>query len=150
MNDYPREDKKVLLHLSDNTTLSGFINIAGRNTLAMMEDADPIIVLYDVTSGDGRAFKTLLVSKNQICWIDGTGEKGGKPELGKWQKVRLKITSGLEITGEIDIAGFVRASDYFRAYPGRFYEVYRCDAPGSRDSRLLVASQHVMWGEPVV
>ena len=150
MNDYPREDKKIVLHLSDNSTLSGLVNIAGRSTFAIVEDSDPDIVLYDASSGDGKAYKTVLVSKKQICWIDAVEDREEKPERGQWQKVKFKLTNGQEITGEIDIAGFARTSDYFRAYPGKFYEVHPCSTADTRDNRLFVASEHVMWREPVV
>ena len=150
MNDYPREDKKIALHLSDNSTLSGLVNIAGRSTFAIVEDSDPDIVLYDASSGDGKAYKIVLVSKKQIFWIDAVDDREEKPDRGKWQKVTFKLTNGQELTGEVDIAGFERTSDYFRAYPGRFYEVYRCSTGDTRDNRLFVASEHVMWREPVV
>lgn len=150
MNDYPREDKKIVLHLSDNSTLSGLVNIAGRTTFAIVEDSDPDIVLYDASSGDGKAYKTVLVSKKQICWIDAVEDREEKPDRGHWQKVTFKITNGQEITGEIDIAGFTRTSDYFRAYPGKFYEVHRCSTGNTRDNLLFVASEHVMWREPSV
>ena len=150
MNDYPREDKKIVLHLSDDSTLSGFVNVAGRTTFAIVEDSDPDIVLYDASSGDGKAYTTVLVSKKQICWIDAVEDREEKPERGQWQKVKFKLTNGQEITGEIDIAGFARTSDYFRAYPGKFYDVYPCSAAGTMDKRLFVASEHVMWREPVI
>jgi hypothetical protein len=150
MNDYPREDKKIALHLSDNSTLSGLVNIAGRSTFAIVEDSDPDIVLYDASSGDGKAYKIVLVSKKQICWIDAVDDREEKPDRGKWQKVTFKLTNGQELTGEVDISGFDRTSDYFRAYPGRFYEVYTCSTGDTRDNRLFVASEHVMWREPVV
>ena len=149
MNDYPREDKKIVLHLSDNSTLSGLVNIAGRSIFAIVEDSDPDIVLYNVSSGDGKTYKTVLVSKKQICWIDSLDKREQKPDRGKWQKVKFKLTNGQEITGEVDIVGFERTSDYFRAYPGRFYEVYTCGAAGTGNNRLFVASEHVMWREPV-
>ena len=150
MNDYPREDKKIVLYLSDNSTLSGLVNIAGRSTFAIVEDSDPDIVLYDASSGEGKAYKTVLVSKKQICWIDAVDDREEKPDRGKWQKVTFKLTNGQEITGEIDIAGFARTSDYFRTYPGKFYEVHTCSTAGTGNNRLFVASEHVMWREPVV
>ena len=150
MNDYPREDKKIALHLSDNSTLSGLVNIAGRSTFAIVEDSDPDIVLYDASSGDGKAYKIVLVSKKQICWIDAVDDREEKPDRGKWQKVTFKLTNGQELTGEVDIAGFDRTSDYFRTYSGKFYEVHRCDTDDTRDNLLFVASEHVMWREPVV
>ena len=150
MNDYPKEDKKIVLHLTDSSTLTGFVNIAGRTTPAIVEDSDPVMVLYDASSEDGRAYKAVLVSKNQICWIDALDDSEQKPDRGKWQKVGFKITNGQKITGEIDITGFERASDYFRTYPGRFYEVYTCSTADKMDNRLLVASEHVIWRELIV
>ena len=150
MNDYPREDKKIVLYLSDNSTLSGLVNIVGRSTFAIVEDSDPDIVVYDASSGEGKAYKTVLVSKKQVCWIDAVDDREQKPDRGKWQKVTFKLTNGQEVTGEVDIAGFERASDYFRAYAGRFYEVYTYSPADTRGNRLFVASEHVIWRELVV
>ena len=150
MNDYPREDKKIVLHLSDNSTLSGLVNIAGRSTFAIVEDSDPDIVLYDASSGDGKTYKTVLVSKKQICWIDSVDDREQKADGGKWRQVKFKLTNGQEITGEVNIVGFDRTSDYFRSYPGKFYEVHRCNTTDTGDDRLFVASEHVLWKEPVV
>jgi hypothetical protein len=145
MNDYPRQDKKITLHLSDNTQITGLINIAGRGPVELVEDTDPDIVLYSVESEDGTIHQTVLVSKKQIVWIDLFEDGEEKPELGTWQKVRFKLVTGKEITGEVDISGYSRVSDYFQAFSRRFYEVYQCSTAGEKHNLMLISPGHVMW-----
>ena len=149
MNDYPRQDKKIKLYLSDNSQITGLINIAGRRTVELVEDADPDIVLYSVTSEDGKLYQAMLVTKQQIVLIDPLEDGSGKPEVGTWQKVSFKLASGPEITGEVDISGYSRISDYFQAFSRRFYEVYECSTDGKKQNLLLVSSGHVLWRELV-
>ena len=148
MNDYPRQDKKIILSLSDNSQITGLINIAGRRTIELVEDAGPDIVLYSVESEDGALHRTVLAAKQQIVWIDPL-EESGKPEVGTWQKVSFKLANGQEITGEVDISGYSRISDYFQAFSRRFYEVYECSRNGKKQNLLFVSSGHVLWRELV-
>jgi hypothetical protein len=149
MNDYPRQDKKITLYLSDDTQLTGLINIAGRGPVELVEDVDPDIVLYSVESGDGKLHQTVLVSKKQIVWINPLEGEKEKPEVGTWQKVRFKLVNGQEITGEVDISGYSRVSDYFQAFSRGFYELYRCSTEGKMQNLLLISSGHVLWRELV-
>ena len=149
MNDYPRQDKKIKLYLSDNSQIAGLINIAGRGTIEFVEDGSPDIVMYSVESQDGEQHQTVLVAKQQIVWIDPLDDERGKPEVGTWQKVSFKLANGQEITGEVDISGYSRVSDYFQAFSRRFYEVYQCNTNGKKQNLLLVSSGHVLWRELV-
>lgn len=149
MTDYPRQDKKIKLFLSDNSQITGLINIAGRRTIELVEDADPDIVMYSVESEDGELHRTVLAAKQQIVWIDPLEDEIGKPEVGTWQKVSFKLASGQEITGEVDISGYSRVSDYFQAFSSRFYEVYDCSTNGKKQNLLFVSSGHVLWRELV-
>jgi len=149
MNDYPRQDKKIKLYLSDNSQITGLINIAGRKTIELVEDAGPDIVLYSVKSEDGALHQTVLVAKQQIVWIDPLEDESGKPEVGTWQKVSFKLANGREITGEVDISGYSRISDFFQAFSRRFYEVYECSTSGKKQNLLFVSSGHVLWRELV-
>ena len=148
MTDYPRQDKKIKLSLSDNSQITGLINIAGRRTIELVEDAGPDIVMYSVESEDGKLHQTVLVAKQQIVRIDPL-EESGKPEVGTWQKVSFKLANGQEITGEVDISGYSRISDYFQAFSRRFYEVYECSTNGKKQNLLFVSSGHVLWRELV-
>jgi len=80
-----------------------------------------------------------------IVWIDPLENEIGKPEVGIWQKVSFKLANGKEITGEVDISGYSRVSDYFQAFSRRFYEVYECNTNGKKQNLLLVSSGHVLW-----
>ena len=149
MNDYPRQDKKIKLYLTDNSQITGLINIAGRRIVELVEDADPDIVMYSVKREDGKLHRTVLVTKQQIVWIDPLENEIGKPEVGIWQKVSFKLANGQAITGEVDISGYSRVSDYFQAFSSRFYEVYECNTNGKKQNLLFVSSGHVLWRELV-
>jgi len=149
MNDYPRQDKKIKLYLSDNSQITGLINIAGRGTIELVEDTDPDIVLDSAESEDGKLYQTMLIAKQQIVWIDPLDDESGKPGVGTWQKVRFKLVNGQEITGEVDISGYSRISDYCQAFSRRFYEVYKCSTTGKKQNLCLVSSGHVLWRELV-
>jgi hypothetical protein len=149
MNDYPRQDKQIKLYLSDNSQITGLINIAGRRAVELVEDDDPDIVMYGVKSEDGTLHQTVLVAKQQIILIDPLEDERGKPEVGTWQKVSFKLANGKEITGEVDISGYSRVSDYFQAFSRRFYEVYECSTTEKKHNLLFVSSDHVLWRELV-
>ena len=149
MNDYPKQDKKIKLYLSDNTQITGLINIAGRGPVELVEDADPDIVLYGAESGNEKIHQTMLVAKKQVVWIDPFEDGKEKPAVGTWQKVRFKLVNGKEITGEVDISGYSRVSDYFQAFSRRFYEVYQCSTEEKTQNLLLISSGHVLWRELV-
>ena len=118
-------------------------------TIELVEDAEPDIVLYSVKSEDGAMHQTVLVAKQQIVWIDPLEDESGKPEVGTWQKVSFKLANGREITGEVDISGYSRISDFFQAFSRRFYEVYECSSSGKTQNLLFVSSGHVLWRELV-
>ena len=86
MNDYPRQDKKIKLYLSDNSQITGLINIAGRRTMELVEDAGPDIVMYSVKSEDGELHRTVLVAKQQIVWIDPLEDKAGSQRWAPGRK----------------------------------------------------------------
>ncbi len=111
--------------------------------------SSPDIVMYSVESEDGELHQTVLVAKQQIVWIDPHDDESGKAEVGTWQKVSFKLANGQEITGEVDISGYSRISDYFQAFSRRFYEVYECITDGKKQNLLFVSSGHVLWRELV-
>lgn len=147
MSEYPRQDKKIILCTSNNSLIAGSINIVGRSTLKHLEDAAPDIVMYDTCAEGGKEHKTLLVSKSRVYWIDPMDDTGGKQNMGTWKQVKLKLTNDQEITGEVDITGFYRVSDYFLGYSKRFYEIYECSIADKKYDLLFVSSDHVLWKE---
>ena len=149
MSEYPKQDKKVILCISNNIRITGNINIVGRSTFKHLEDSDPDIVMYDTCTEGGKEHKTLLVSKSQVYWIDPIDDTGEKQNMGKWKQVKLKLTNDQEIAGEVDITGFNRVSDYFLAYSNRFYEIYECSIADKKYDLLFISSDHVLWKEPI-
>lgn len=149
MSEYPKQDKKVILCIANNIRITGNINIAGRSTFQYLEDSDPDIVMYDTCTEDGEEHKTLLVSKRQVYWIDPVNDTGEKQNMGNWKQVKFKLTNGQEITGEVEITGFNRVSDYFLEHSKRFYEIYECSIADKKHELLFVSSEHVLWKEPI-
>jgi len=149
MNEYPREDKPLLVCLSDNTRVRGLVNIAGRTTQEVLEDEGPDLVLYDARGGDGIPLKTVFIGKNQILWIapSGDGEKRG--ETGLLKQVRFKLANGEVITGKVDRSGFERLSDYFHACRQRFYEIHEASFTDITYGVLYLGVQQVLWKEPI-
>ncbi len=144
----PTEDQRIVIRLADHSSLTGLINLTGRTVLAMVQESDPHILLYDATDGDGRGYETALVSKHQILWIETpAAAQDEKPAVGDWKKVRFRLTDGHEITAEIDITGFDRPSDYFRAYAGNFYTVYARLDDKKPSQKIFIASAHVVLRE---
>lgn len=147
MVEYPRQDQKLVICTTDNNRLSGMINIAGRSISTYLQDSEPDIVMYDCKINDKESVDTLLVSKRQILWINSF-EKREKDWLGNWQNVMFKMTNGDMISGEIDITGYDRVSDYLQHYNDRFYEVYDCRHDNKTEKLLFVSRQFTMWKQP--
>lgn len=149
MTDYPRVDQRVSLRLTDGRGLTGKINIAGRTALDIAQDDEPELVLYDACDDEGKAFETVLVSKCHIVRIEEAGPPSGRPENGTWHLVRFRLTSGQQLDGDIEVTGIARTSDFFRAYPDRFYDVYTKGAADEPSRRVFIAASHVLWREPL-
>lgn len=156
MSEYPKQDTKIILYISDNSRISGSvkvsgsINITGRSIFTYLQDSDPDIVLYNTSTEDGTAQKTLLLSKGYVVWVyplEGMG--GDRQDAENFKKVKFKLSNTQEITGEVPITGFKRVSDYFMAYSRRFYVIYDCSVADKKYDILFLASAHVLWKEPV-
>jgi hypothetical protein len=149
MNEYPREDKPLVVCLADSSCLSGSVNIAGRTARDVLEDEETDMVLYDSRSSDGMPLQTVLIRKNQILWVAPAGESEQKEESGLLQHVRFKLANGLILTGRVDASGFARVSDYFQAFRNRFYEIRNASLNDSAYAVIYVGVQHVLWKQPV-
>jgi len=149
MSEYPREDKPLAVSLSDNTLISGLVNIAGRTTQEVLEDEGPDLVLYDAQDGDGMPLKTVFIGKDRILWIAPDGE-AVKPEAGSLLKqVKFRLAGGQVLTGKVEISGFDRLSDYFHARRERFYKVMEASLMDRTYDVLYLGIQQVLWKQPV-
>jgi hypothetical protein len=72
----------------------------------------------------------------------------GYPKRSKkvlfYRAVSLKLVKGREITGEVDISGYNRVSDYFQTFSRRFYQVFQPSTPEKRQTLLLISSGQVL------
>jgi len=149
MNDYPREDKPLIVCLADNTQVRGMVNIAGRTAVGVIEDTGPDLVLYEARSGVGMPLTTVFIAKNQIVWIAPAEDRENLEGHGEMQKVRFKLANGEVITGKVDSSGFERLSDYFNACHQRFYEIHEASFTDRTYEVLYVRVQQVLWKEPI-
>ena len=149
MGEYPREDKRLVVCLSDNTRLTGMVNVAGRSTPGVLEGKGADLVLYDARSGDGEALGTILVMKSQISWIAPGGDATLEEPRVLLKRVRLRLANGLVIAGSVETAGFARLSDFFHAFEQRFIELRDARVEGRPYDVLYVGNRQVLWKEPI-
>lgn len=149
MGEYPREDKPLVVCLSDNTQVTGLVNTAGRTTQGVLEGKGADLVLYDARAADGARLGTILVAKDRISWIAPAGEGGSQEPTVLLKQVRLRLANGLVISGRVETAGFARVSDYFHAFEQRFIELREASLEGRTHAVLYVGNQQVLWKEPV-
>ena len=149
MSKYPKQDKEIVICTADGSVMTGMVNIAGRSISSYMQDSEPDVIIYDVRVADQSRFKTLMVTKRQIVWISVTDEIE-REQYGIWQKLAFKVNTGNTITGDIDITGYDRISDYVQRYNNRFHEVFDCIIDEEPRNNLIFVSRHLtVWKEPV-
>lgn len=149
MNEYPREDKPLVVCLADGSCLSGLVNIAGRTVRDVLENAAIDMVLYDSRRWDDMPLQTVLIRKDKILWVAPAGEAGQTTASGSLKQVRFKLANGLIITGRVDASGFARVSDYFQACRDCFYEIGDASFNDGSYAVMYVGAQQVLWKQPV-
>ncbi len=149
MIDYPKQDQKIVLCTADDAIVTGMVNIAGRNISTYIQECDPHVIMYDVELADKQKFGTLIVTTRQIMWI-AVADEGQIDRFGNWQKLSFKMINGQTVTGEVDITGYDRVSDFFQQFSNRFYELFDCSIDGEEKEVLFVSSRFIVWKEPVV
>jgi hypothetical protein len=145
---YPKEDQVIRLYMTTGAILVGSANIAGRTVTEYINNDDKDIILYNTDCSDVSEGKTLLVSKHQIIWIDPGGEKN-KLETGSWYRIRIKTAGGHVLTGDIDISGYDRISDYLTNFQDDFYELFDCTINDKNYDFLLISVANSIWKEPL-
>ncbi len=149
MNNYPKQDKEIVICTADGSIISGKVNIAGRSISSYMQDAEPDVIIYDVKVKDEKSYETLMVTKSQIVWISAEGETE-KEDYGIWEKLSFRMNIGNTITGDVDITGYDRISDYVQRYNNRFHEVFNCSIDNKQKNNLFfVSRQLTVWKEPI-
>ncbi len=149
MIDYPKQDQQIVLCTADDAIVTGMVNIAGRNISTYIQECDPHVIMYDVELADKQKFGTLIVTTRQIMWI-AVADEGQIDRFGNWQKLSFKMINGQTVTGEVDITGYDRVSDFFQQFSNRFYELFDCSIDGEKKEVLFVSSRFIVWKEPVV
>lgn len=145
MIDYPKQDQKIEICTIDGTIVNGMVNIAGRSLSTYLQDSEPDIIMYDAYI-DKKKCKTLMITKKQIIWIS-TEDDGEKDWLGNWRRLLFKMINGQIVTGEIDITGYDRISDYIQRFNTRYYELFDSGIDGKKRKTLFISRRYTVWKE---
>jgi hypothetical protein len=148
MMDYPKQDHEIELMTSDHVRIKGLINVLGRSIATYLQGSEPDIVMYRCRIERGGDAETLMVAKNAVIWIH-TGEKPETQRIGSWKSVAFHMINGTTITGEVDMTGYDRVSDYFQNADDRFYEVVGARSGDGDHDRLYLSRSATVWKEPV-
>jgi hypothetical protein len=148
MNDYPKQDHPITIITSDNSRISGMINVLGRSISVYLQGPEPDVIMYDCTIDDTRKADTLMVSKRQILWLN-TGESLMEQRIGNWQTLMFHLVNGVKVKGDVNMTGYDRVSDFLQSYGDRFYEVFDAETVDSKSGMLYVSREHTVWKEPL-
>lgn len=149
MTAYPKLDREIVILTSDNRHTRGMINVLGRSIATYLQASEPDVVLYHCTIDGSQKAETLMMSKNQIMMIQ-TNEESDKDRIGRWHRLKLKMINGAVVTGDINITGYDRVSDYIQNYNEFFYELHSAVTDEGSFERLYVSRNLTIWKEPSV
>ncbi|GAB6094485.1 hypothetical protein JCM14469_07370 [Desulfatiferula olefinivorans] len=148
MTDYPKQDHEIELMTLDNARITGCVNVLGRSIATYLQGSEPDIVMYRCRiEGIGSA-ETMMVAKSAVIWVH-TGEKAESPRIGSWKRVAFHMVNKTTVTGEVDMTGYDRVSDYFQNADDRFYEVVGARSDDGDHDRLYLSRVATIWKEPV-
>ena len=149
MGIYPRQDCPIRICLVDNSQLEGLVNIVGRDIKTFLLDNETDIVMYEAVNGEDEGRRPMIVHKSQILWVEIQGYKQDGVKTSGLKKMKMKLSNGQVVTGEIDITGYDRVSDYFQKNTDIFAEVSHAVLDGEKKHpALFVSATRYLWVIP--
>jgi hypothetical protein len=147
MNTYPKQDHEIEILTTGNVRVTGMINVLGRSISTYLQGSEPDIIMYGCKPDDAESADTLIVSKDHILWVN-SGESPDEARAGRWQKLIFRMINGRVVTGEVNMTGYDRVSDYLQNFDERFYEVYSAQTDEGSSGLLYVSRKATVWKEP--
>jgi len=149
MGIYPKKDCEIILCLSNNSQLDGLVNIVGRDIRTFLLDNESDIVMYEAVNGEDENRRPMIVPKKHILWVEVRNGDLAERKVAIYRKMKMKMTNGQVVSGEIDITGYDRVSDYFLKNTDMFSEVTRAAVDGeSVRSIVFVSTTQYLWVIP--
>lgn len=145
---YPKQDYEIELLTTDNSRITGLINVLGRSISTYLQSSEPDIIMYRCNINGVEMADTLMISKNETLWVHAT-EKSDKEQIGNWQKLKFRLTDGSSIKGAVNMSGYDRVSDYLQNFDDRFYEVYSAESDEGLFDMVFLSRMATVWKEPV-
>ena len=149
MTAFPKLDYEVDILTTGNFRIQGSINVLGRSIAAYLQGPEPDLILYKCIIDQDQTANTIMISKHQVVTVL-TGEQSPVEErIGNWRRLSLIMSYGKIITGDINITGYDRVSDYIQNFKDHFYELHSVDMGDKICDRLYVSRLATVWKEPV-
>ncbi|VFQ44694.1 hypothetical protein [Desulfoluna butyratoxydans] len=149
MGIYPKKDCEITLCLSNNSQLDGLVNIVGRDIRTFLLDNESDIVMYEAVNGEDESRRPMIVPKKHILWVEVRNGDLTERKVAIYRKMKMKMTNGQVVSGEIDITGYDRVSDYFLKNTDMFTEVSNVAVDGETvRSIVFVSTTQYLWVIP--
>ncbi|WP_300672941.1 hypothetical protein [Desulfoluna sp.] len=149
MGIYPKKDCQIRLCLSNNSQLDGLVNIVGRDIRTFLLDDESDIVMYEAVNGEDEKRRPMIVPKKHILWLEVKGCDLAERKMALYRKLKIKLINGQVVSGEIDITGYDRVSDYVLKNSDLFSEVAEATIDGEIiRSIVFVSTTQYLWVVP--
>lgn len=149
MGIYPKKDCEIRLCLSNNSQLDGLVNIVGRDIRTFLLDNESDIVMYEAVDGEDDRRRPMIVPKKHILWVEVKDLDLKDRKVAIHRNMKMKMTNGQVVSGEIDITGYDRVSDYFLKNTDMFSEVSSALVDGEAiNSIVFVSTTQYLWVIP--
>lgn len=149
MGIYPKKDCEIRLCLSNNSQLNGLVNIVGRDIRTFLLDSESDIVMYEAVDGEDERRRPMIVPKKHILWVEIKDTDLVERKLAIYRNMKMKMVNGQVVSGEIDITGYDRVSDYFLKNTEMFSEISSAMVDGeSIHSVMFVSTTQYLWVVP--
>lgn len=149
MGIYPKKDCEIRLCLSNNSQLDGLVNIVGRDIRTFLLDNESDIVMYEAVNGEDDRRRPMIVPKKHILWVEVMDLDLKDRKVAIHRNMKMKMTNGQVVSGEIDITGYDRVSDYFLKNTDMFSEVSSAMVDGEAiHSIMFVSTTQYLWVIP--
>lgn len=148
MTAYPKMDHEIDILTTNNIRIHGMINVLGRSISTYLQGTEPDVVVYQCTVDDERAVDTLMIAKHQIVTVYTGEQEVSEDRIGRWQRVKLTLNTGKLITGDVNMTGYDRLSDYIQNHNEHFYELHSVQTDEGDFQLLYVSRIATVWKEP--
>ena len=148
MTAYPKLDHEIDILTTNNMRIHGMINVLGRSISTYLQAAEPDVVMYHCTIDGNQSVDTLMIAKHQIVTVQTGEHEQPEERIGHWQRLKLTMCDDKIITGDVNMTGYDRLSDYIQNHNENFYELHSVQTDDGFYELLYVSRIATLWKEP--